>query len=638
MLFNRRLTGEHAAFHPHGPLPPEAAHLYVLRPADARLEQLIREQKTVAVIGPRLSGKSSMLLRQWGLLGASARWSPAYIALGELPRADEATWRAALYAQLAQQTGLAWPPDRPFHEALRAALAGSPPGNKPVLLLDEIESVPPAWRADFFASLRAAALPAPSPPSPRRSSPDLPTIVLAGCTLPDELIADAGRSPFRVAEPVYVTDASLEALTYLVAQLATDTRHIASDVPERVFEWTEGDVHLAHALCAALERAVPRGALLLDDVDRAVRQRLFAGEGAQHFERLWAEIEADPDVSRLLDTLLDHREPVRFTLLQRPVMRAWLMGAIRADANGNCALRSLAHDSVFFALRRNTARAVPRPRLPLSGTPGEGAPLLGRYRLDHVIHPGRTSYVFRGTDLHTGEMVAIKQLTVSRDVDEIAWQRFQREAEALKRLDHPGIVRLRDAFRDADFEYIVMEYVYGGSLFDRLNREGRLPLRAAVGIAAQLAGALDHAHARGIVHRDVKPSNIMLTPDGVPRLADFGVARLLAVSGVTRPRTRIGTTPYLSPEACLGDPIGAPGDLWSLGIVLYEMLAGMPPFGGRTDAQIAHAILESPLPDLRAIRPDAPDALIALLRELLAKRPAERIASARLVEERLRAI
>ncbi|NUQ49534.1 MAG: protein kinase, partial [Phycisphaerae bacterium] len=139
------------------------------------------------------------------------------------------------------------------------------------------------------------------------------------------------------------------------------------------------------------------------------------------------------------------------------------------------------------------------PRLPLSGTPGEGAPLLGRYRLDHVIHPGRTSYVFRGTDLHTGEMVAIKQLTVSRDVDEIAWQRFQREAEALKRLDHPGIVRLRDAFRNADFEYIVMEYVYGGSLFDRLNREGRLPLRAAVGIAAQLAGALDHAHARPVV-------------------------------------------------------------------------------------------------------------------------------------------
>lgn len=638
MPLNRGPGGEDAAFHPHGPLPPEAAPLYVLRQADARLEQLIREQKTVAVIGPRLSGKSSMLLRQWGLLGASARWSPAYVALGELPRDSEAIWYAALSAQLAQQTGLDWPPDLPFHEALRTALAGLPPDPKPVLLLDEIESVPPAWSAGFFASLRAAALPAPPHPSLRRSPLALPTIVLAGCTLPDELIADAGRSPFRIAEPVYVTDASLEALTYLVAQLATDARHLASDVPERVYEWTEGDVHLAHTLCAALARDVPRGALLIDAVDRAVRQRLFAGEGAPHFERLWRAIEADPDVSRLIDALLDHREPVRFTLLQRPVMRAWLLGAIRADTLGNCALRSLAHDSAFFELRRSTTRAMSRPRLPLGGAPGQSALLRGRYRLDHIIHPGRTSYVFRGTDLRTGEMVAVKQLTVARDVDEIAWQRFQREAEALQRLDHPGIVRLRDAFRDADFEYIVMEYVYGGSLFDRLNREGRLPLRAAIGIAAQLAGALDHAHARGIVHRDVKPSNIMLTPDGVPRLADFGVARLLAVSGVTRPRTRIGTTPYLSPEACLGDPIGAPGDLWSLGVVLYEMLAGMPPFAGRTDAQIAHAILENPLPDLRALRPDAPDALLVLLSEMLAKRPAERIASARLVEERLRAI
>src|SRR5690606_38556649 len=133
---------------------------------------------------------------------------------------------------------------------------------------------------------------------------------------------------------------------------------------------------------------------------------------------------------------------------------------------------------------------------------------------------------------------------VSRDMDEIAWQRFQREAEALKWLDHPNIVRLRDTFRDADFEYIVMEYVYGGSLFDRLKREGRLPLQEALTIAAQLAGALDHAHARGIIHRDVKPSNIMLALDCVPRLADFGVARLLTISGVTRPRTRIGTAPY----------------------------------------------------------------------------------------------
>jgi len=309
---------------------------------------------------------------------------------------------------------------------------------------------------------------------------------------------------------------------------------------------------------------------------------------------------------------------------------------VRADALGNCVLRSLVHESVLFALRRNGARHVAREHSELGRT-SRAALLRDRYRLDHVVHPGKTSYLFRGTDMHTGEMVAIKQLTVSRDADEIAWQRFQREAEVLTSLDHPNIVRLRDTFRDTDFEYIVMEYIYGGSLFDRLKREGRLPLGEAVSIAAQLAGALDHAHARGIVHRDVKPSNVMLAADCVPRLADFGVARLVTVSGVTRPRTRIGTAPYLSPEACLGEPIDARGDIWSLGIVLYEMLAGAVPFTGRTDVRIARAILDHPLPDLRATRPDAPDALTALLDAMLAKNPAERIASARIAEDHLRA-
>src|SRR5690606_13890988 len=179
---------------------------------------------------------------------------------------------------------------------------------------------------------------------------------------------------------------------------------------------------------------------------------------------------------------------------------------------------------------------------------------------------------------------------------------------------------------------------YGGSLFDRLKREGHLPLREALAIATQLAGALDHAHARGIIHRDVKPSNVMLAGDCMPRLADFGVARLLSASGVTRPRTRVGPAPYLSLEACLGEPVDGRGGIWSVGIVLYEMLAGCVPFTGRTDMRIVRAILNDPLPDLRATRPEAPDTLLVLLDDMLAKDPAERIASARVVAERLRKI
>lgn len=637
MSVNRLSIAPSTAFHTQGPLPPDAAHLYVLRPADTLLEKLIDRRETIALIGPRLSGKSSMLLRQWARLRASPRVVPVYIALGTLQHLTEPEWYAQLHARLAQQAGIDLLPPDPgapqalvFQATIVDALEGPLRGRTLVIMLDQVEAVPPAFGAAFFATLREMAV-------NRWMEPALQNVafVLAGRFMPDDLIRNPTISPFRVAETVYVSDADLEALTYLVAQLAAETRQIASDVPERIFEWTEGDIYLTHRLCAALAQDVPEGAVLLADVDRAVRRHLFEDE---LFGRMWRQIQADPDVSALVATLLHHRETVRFTLLQRPIMQAWLEGAVRPDPLGNCVLRSLVHESVFFALQKSGARAERARRPALYGRPGDEGVLHGRYRIDHVIHPGMTSYVYRGTDLGTGEMVAIKQLMVSREMNEMAWHRFQREAEALKQLDHPNIVRLRDAFRDDDFEYIVMEYVYGGSLFDRLNREGRLPLRQVLLIAEQLASALEHAHARGIIHRDVKPSNIMLTVDYTPLLADFGIARLTGTSTVTQPRTLIGTTPYLSPEACLGDPVDARGDLWSLGIILYEMLAGSVPFTGRTDEQIARAILDSPLPDLRAIRPDVPDAIVALLNDILAKHPADRIASARAVHDRLRAL
>ena len=183
-----------------------------------------------------------------------------------------------------------------------------------------------------------------------------------------------------------------------------------------------------------------------------------------------------------------------------------------------------------------------------------------------------------------------------------------------------------------------MEYVYGGSLFERLNREGRLPLRKALEIAAQLADALEHAHQHGIIHRDVKPSNTMLTHDYSPRLADFGVARLNYHRRVTQPHTVIGTTPYLSPEGILGETLDARGDVWALGVMLFEMLAGTLPFVGRTDDMIAQAILEQDVPDIRKIRPDVPENVMALIRHMLEKSLSHRIATAAEVRDALRDI
>ncbi|NDJ74988.1 MAG: serine/threonine protein kinase [Chloroflexi bacterium] len=636
MAVNNHPTVNETTFHTQGPLPPTVEHLYVKRLSDAALERLINQRDYVALIGPRLSGKSSMLLRQWARLQESMLHVPVYISLGQFKDLPEDEWYGHLHRQIVRQTnGLVPEPPQPAEHALALqeeiidALESELRGKVLVIMLDQVESTPPELGTGFFATLREMF-------TNRWMRPALQNliVVLAGRFVPDELIKDPTISPFRVTEIVYLEDATLENITSLVSWLATEDRFLSLEVPARVFEWTEGDVYLTHKLCAGLARDIPQGPVLISDVDRAARRYLYEDD---IFRKMWHQIKADPDISSLITKLLEHREPVRFTLLQRHIMVAWLEGAIRSDAAGYCVLHSLVHESVFYSMQRTqTQNGDSRPRRAHAMNLHEDESVLrDRYRLDHVLHPGLTSYVYRATDLQTGDKVAIKQLMVSRQLNEMAWHRFQRESDALKRLSHPNIVRLLDAFRDGDFEYIVMEYVYGGSLFERLNREGRLPLQQAIAIAQRLASALDHAHHRDIIHRDVKPSNTMLTPDLAPRLADFGVARLNYHTRVTLPHTVIGTTPYLSPEGCLGETIDARGDIWSLGVMLFEMLAGTLPFVGRTDELIARAILEEPPPDIRARRPDAPDEVVLVIEHMLAKSVSHRISSAREVYDRL---
>jgi hypothetical protein len=431
-----------------------------------------------------------------------------------------------------------------------------------------------------------------------------------------------------------VEDADLEGITRLVSWLGNDKRQLSSDVPARIFEWTEGDLYLTHKLCAGLARDITQGAILLADVDRAARRHLYEDE---IFRKMWTRIQSEPEALDLVLTLLEHREQVRFTLLQRHIMIAWLEGAIKSDANGFCALHSLVHESVFYSLQ-STRTGLPKTRRTHSMNLHEDQTVLReRFRLEQVLHPGLTSYVYKGTDLETEQAIAVKQLMVSRDLNEMAWHRFQRESDALRRLDHPNIVKLIDAFHDGDFEYIVMEYVFGGSLFERLNREGRLPLKQALDLSMKLADALNHAHTHDIIHRDVKPSNVMLTHDYVPRLADFGVARLNYHQRVTLPHTVIGTTPYLSPEGVMGENIDARGDIWSLGVVIFEMLAGTLPFVGRTDDLIAHAILEKELPNIRNIRPDVPDPVVEVIGKMLDKSLTHRMPTAAAARDALKA-
>lgn len=615
-------------FHTQGPLPPDAAALYVTRPADDTLTFLIDRREYISLIGPRLSGKSTMLLRQWARLRRSPRYLPVYVSLGQLQALPEPDWHAYLHRQIAQQTDGRLPdPDAPavhpldLQEHLIDAMQGPLQGYVLVILLDQIESTPTPFASGFFAVLREMLV-------NRWMRQPLQNIVfvLAGRFIPDSLIEDATISPFRVTETVYVEDADFTGVMPLVAHLETPDRQLAPDVPARIYEWTEGDVYLTHKLCAALDHEIPEGTILLADVDRAVRRHLFE---APVLRRIWDQLQADPDTADLLTTLLEHHEPIRFTLLQRHIMTAWLAGAVRADASGLCVLRSLVHESVFYTLHQagnGRTSGTSAPGVEPSGSANQHL-LRERYQIQGVLNPGMTSYVYRALDTHTGQPVAVKQLMVTRHLNEVAWHRFQREAEALKQLDHPHIVRLLDSFHDGAFEYIVMDYIYGGSLFDRLNREGRLGIRLAVEIAHKLAGALAYAHAHGVIHRDVKPSNTMLTPDYNPLLADFGVARLTYETRLTQPYTVIGTIPYLSPEALAGQS-DACDDVWALGVMLYEMLAGTLPFVGRTDDLTIHAILNHDPADLHRIRPDVPAALTDLIAAMLEKHPPSRLSDA----------
>ena len=210
-----------------------------------------------------------------------------------------------------------------------------------------------------------------------------------------------------------------------------------------------------------------------------------------------------------------------------------------------------------------------------------GTTLNGRYRLEARIGAGGMSTVYRALDETLERQVAIKLMNreVATDSDQL--ERFRREARAVAQLSHPHIVGVIDAGEDDSRPYIVFEYVEGETLKDRIRRLGRLPIPEAVAYAIEIARALGAAHARHIVHRDVKPQNVLIDHEGSAKVTDFGIARTLEEDGLTADGRVLGTTDYVSPEQALGQHVTGQSDLYSLGVVLYEMLTGEVPFTGR---------------------------------------------------------
>jgi serine/threonine-protein kinase len=253
-----------------------------------------------------------------------------------------------------------------------------------------------------------------------------------------------------------------------------------------------------------------------------------------------------------------------------------------------------------------------------------GTTLSGRYRLEARIGSGGMSTVYRALDETLQRQVAIKLLNreVSSDSDEL--ERFRREARAVAQLSHPHIVGVIDAGEDDGRPYIVFEFVDGETLKERIRRLGRLPVPEAVAYAIEIARALGTAHARHIIHRDVKPQNVLIDEEGSAKVTDFGIARTLDEEGLTADGRVIGTTDYVSPEQALGHLVTGQSDLYSLGIVLYEMLTGEVPFQGDTQVAVAMKHVREPLPDVQRARPEISAALAAVVDRATCKQPADR--------------
>jgi serine/threonine-protein kinase len=257
-----------------------------------------------------------------------------------------------------------------------------------------------------------------------------------------------------------------------------------------------------------------------------------------------------------------------------------------------------------------------------------GQILGGRYRLIELLGQGGMATIYRAADTGLGRDVALKLLRSEYLRDPDFSSRFRQEAQAAASLSHPNVVTVYDYGEDPSGPFIVMELVDGEDLATILRRSGALPARQAARIAAGVARALAAAHASGIVHRDVKPGNVLIGRDGRVKVVDFGIARAVAEAQLTRPGTTLGSVHYFSPEQARGDPATAASDIYSLGIVLYEMLTGVRPWEGDSAASVALARLSGPVPDPASVRGTVPPELAATTRTALAREPADRFASA----------
>lgn len=258
----------------------------------------------------------------------------------------------------------------------------------------------------------------------------------------------------------------------------------------------------------------------------------------------------------------------------------------------------------------------------------EGALLDDRYRVEARIAAGGTSTVYRGLDERLDRPVALKVMDSRYAQDRQFLTRFQLEARAVARLKDPGLVAVYDQGTSAGHPFLVMELIEGGTLRELLNERGPMPPHAVVAVLRPVLGALGVAHRAGLVHRDVKPENILISGDGEVKIADFGLVRALAGAGITSTSVILGTAAYLSPEQVRDGNVGPPSDVYGIGVLTYELLTGHTPFSGDSALMVAYQRLDHDVPSPSAAIDGVPTQFDDLVARATARNPADRYVDA----------
>lgn len=267
-----------------------------------------------------------------------------------------------------------------------------------------------------------------------------------------------------------------------------------------------------------------------------------------------------------------------------------------------------------------------------------GAVLDGRYRVETRIATGGMSTVYRGLDMRLDRPVALKVMDTRYSGDHQFLTRFQREARAIARLKHPGLVAIYDQGNDATHPFLVMELVDGGTLRELLRERGPMPPHAVAAVLRPVLGGLGVAHRAGLVHRDIKPENVLISDDGEVKLVDFGLVRAIAEAGITSTSVILGTAGYLSPEQVEGGSIGPRSDVYSAGIMAFELLTGTTPFRGDNVLSVAHQRLDHDVPAPSSVIDGVPMEFDEFIARATARNPDDRFGDALAMSAELEAI